>query len=599
MVRRSFFLSVLFIWFSAFFLRAVHLLQVKDVLLFTHLVGDARFHDAWAQKIAQGNWIGTGVFYHAPLYPYFLAVLYAALGHNLLAVRGVQILLGATSCVFLAMAGRFFFSPWTGVLAGVLLAFYPTMIFFEGLLQKVVLEVFFLTLLLLLLGKITCGPRARLWFATGVVLGGLSLARESGPLFIPILAVWVLLQFQDNPWKKRWQWLAAFGMGLAFVLLPVGLRNLVVGGEFHVISSQSGPNFYLGNNKKADGLYKPLRWARGQSESEHQDAIDLAEEALGRKLTPSEVSRYWSERTLAEIREDPGHWFNLLWRKWRMVWNSTEISDTEDQYTYSKWSAVLRILGLFFHFGVVVPLAAFGLYVTWPQRRRLWLLYTMVFGIAAGLVLFLVYSRYRLPMVPFLLLFAAAGLREGIVRCRRKQFKTLWVGGAIVLFSALAANWPIVSRQNMGAVTYYNMGVAQIEEGSFEEALRSLTEAQRLDPTDAMIRNNLGYAFKRLGRHEEALAAFAEAVRLKPDYATYQLNCGLACLDLKKMEEAVKYLTEAVRLKPNDPVYHYGLGVALLKQNRTQEAVVHLREAVRLNPDFLEARRILESLPSD
>lgn len=50
-------------------------------------IGDAIEYDAWAQRIAAGDWIGSEVFYQAPLYPYCLGVLFALAGHGLHAVR--------------------------------------------------------------------------------------------------------------------------------------------------------------------------------------------------------------------------------------------------------------------------------------------------------------------------------------------------------------------------------------------------------------------------------------------------------------------------------------------------------------------------------
>ena len=61
---------------------------------FTVLMGDSRSYDEWARRIAGGEWIGREVFYQAPLYPYFLGVLYAIAGHHLLLVRIVQAILG-------------------------------------------------------------------------------------------------------------------------------------------------------------------------------------------------------------------------------------------------------------------------------------------------------------------------------------------------------------------------------------------------------------------------------------------------------------------------------------------------------------------------
>ena len=80
-------------------------------------LGDAKTYDAWAKRIVGGDWLGSEVFYQAPLYPYFLASVYAALGDELLGVRMVQVTLGAVSCVFLAQAGWRLFSRSVGIAA--------------------------------------------------------------------------------------------------------------------------------------------------------------------------------------------------------------------------------------------------------------------------------------------------------------------------------------------------------------------------------------------------------------------------------------------------------------------------------------------------
>ena len=101
---------------------------------------------------------------------------------------------------------------------------------------------------------------------------------------------------------------AAFIIGVALLLVPVAIRNYAVGGGFYLTTSQFGPNLYLGNNARTDGTAGSLIGGRGSSEYERQDAIDLAERATGRRLTPGEVSSYWTSQTLAFIRSQPGSW---------------------------------------------------------------------------------------------------------------------------------------------------------------------------------------------------------------------------------------------------------------------------------------------------
>src|SRR6185436_4451529 len=76
----------------------------------------------------------------------------------------------------------------------------------------------------------------------------------------------------------------------------------------------------------------------------------------------------------------------------------------------AEWSLPLRLGGLVGHFGILVPLALLGVIVTWPMRSRLLVFYAMTLAYAASVVAFYVLARYRYPLVPLLILFAAAGV---------------------------------------------------------------------------------------------------------------------------------------------------------------------------------------------
>src|SRR5215203_2159814 len=109
--------------------RLIYLRQIQPAPLFTLLMGDSKSYDAWARRIAAGDWIGLDVFYQAPLYPYFIGVVYTVFGRDLLTVRLVQAGLGALSCGLLAHAGWRLFSKRAGLIAGVCLALYAPAIF--------------------------------------------------------------------------------------------------------------------------------------------------------------------------------------------------------------------------------------------------------------------------------------------------------------------------------------------------------------------------------------------------------------------------------------------------------------------------------------
>src|SRR5688572_30164159 len=128
------------IFLVAFAVRLLHIWQLRSTPFFDTLLGDANGYDKWAVRLAAGDWIGSDVFYQAPLYPYFLGVVYAVFGRDLLVVRIVQAAIGSASCVLLALACARLFSKRVGLIAGLALALWAPAIFFDSLLQRAVLD---------------------------------------------------------------------------------------------------------------------------------------------------------------------------------------------------------------------------------------------------------------------------------------------------------------------------------------------------------------------------------------------------------------------------------------------------------------------------
>src|SRR5438270_11320950 len=79
----------------AFLLRCLYLFQIQNAPFFELRLGDAAAYHDWARRIAGGDWLGHDVFYQAPLYPYFLAVVYRLMGDGVMGVRLVQAVFGA------------------------------------------------------------------------------------------------------------------------------------------------------------------------------------------------------------------------------------------------------------------------------------------------------------------------------------------------------------------------------------------------------------------------------------------------------------------------------------------------------------------------
>ena len=610
------------IFATALLVRLVHIAAIRRAPFFTVLLGDSRGYDEWAQRIAGGDWIGREVFYQAPLYPYFLAVLYAIAGRHLLLVRTVQAIIGSSACVLLGLAARRLISNRAGLTAGLLLALYAPAIFFDALIQKSVLDGFFICLALSLIGRIRVrlkadpaangrqhSGRVRLpafaWLrrgsperrarrrqpdptlillALGLVVGALSLTRENAIVFTLVLAIWAF--------TYRARAAAAFLAGVAILILPVAVRNSALGGGFYVTTSQFGPNFYIGNNEHADGTYQPLRVGRGAPEYERQDATEIAERALGRTLTPAEVSSYWTGRARQFIASSPGAWVRLLGRKLLLLVNRTEIVDTESEESHAEWSPLLRITSFVGHFGVLVPLAALGTMAAWPRRKGSAVVYAMFGAYGASVLGFYVFARYRYPLVPFLVLFSA-GLTEGVTAAWKwRQRRAPWAFAGIAA-AAVLSNWPLLSSALNRAVTEQNLGAALQSDGQPADAMTHYRRAIELAPDYAPAYNNLASALRATGQLDGAIVTYQRALELRNDFPDAHYNLANALLERGRADEAAEHLRIAMQAITPSADVHNNLGLALAAQGRPDEAAAEFRNALELEPESVIAHRNL------
>jgi len=580
-------------------------MQIRSAPFFTLLMGDSRSYDAWAQQLAAGDWIGRDVFYQAPLYPYFLGVIYSLVGRDLFVVRVVQAVIGSISCVLVAAAARRIFGTAAGVTAGLVLAVWAPAIFFDGLLQKSVLDVFFVCLIIWMVTRMAAPPtRSRnrpapdsgaSWMTLGLAVGGLSLTRENSLVFVVVLAAWAL--WRPQPIRNLGLLLA----GLAIVLAPVAVRNSRVGGGVYITTSQFGPNFFIGNNARADGTYASLRYGRGAPEYEREDATQLAEKAAGRRLSPGEVSGYWRDQALHFITTSPGAWLSLMGRKFALVWNATEVVDTESQQMYAEWSWPLELFGPVTTFGILVPLAAFGLIVSWKHDERLYVLAALCGAYAMSVVVFYVFARYRYPLVPFLILFAS-GCIAFIVR-GRSSIRHSWIRDSSFRVAALTAvvlivfcNWHLIPDGWMRAVSESNIGVALYAEKRYDEAIGHYQRAIEFRPDYAPALNNLASAYRAVGRLDDSVSTYRRAITSQPNFPDAEYNLANALLDKGAVDEAVDRFETALRSLPDSPDVHNNLGMAFALKGRTEDAIEQFRKALEEDPQSAIAHRNLGNL---
>lgn len=543
-------------------LRVLHVVATRDMPLTVHLVGDAAGYYQWASRIAGGEWLGHESFYQAPLYPYILAVAFKGFGVSVWSIRILQSLwIGlAVWCLYLGAARLF--NRRCGLVAAWMLALYAPSVFFDGIVQKASLGCLLLCILLALMARVA-KPRAHAAIlAIGVMTGLLVLTRENALVWLPIHGAWVWFARASASGRSRCLSLGVYALGLGLVLIPVGVRNAYVGRQWSVSTFQAGPNFYIGNHQGATGRYRPLVRGHETPTFERHDATMLAERDVGRALSPKEVSRYWLSRGMDEIRAAPGAWLVLMGRKLLMALNRHEVADAESQYVYADFSSVLRGLGALWHFGVLCPLAAIGIVLTRGRWRELWIYYALLASMVSAVALFYVMARYRYPLVPLLMPFAAVGCVKAWTCIRAREFRRLGLALTLGAIVAIVVNVPIHDEKRLNAHAWMNVGVALAEGGDLAGATIYFRRAVTGDSASAEANNNL-----------------AQALAMQEDFAG-----------------AIPHYEATLRADPTLMGVNFNLAVALESVGRATEALAHYERAVKLDSTDTEARAATERL---
>ena len=375
---------MLFVWIQGSF----HIFDIYFV------ASDSRLYEALAHSLLSGAGYaraGQPTALVTPAYPLFLAALHWLGIESPLGVGFVQSIIGAATCVLIAMLGRHLGGDQVAVVAGILSACYVHLIFWTGYVLTDTLFVFFLvaSLVALLRWQDNLDSHLRAGFA-GVLLGIGTLTRPHLAGFAILAGLWTIVIAGRRRRAAVHSGLFLL-LGLTMVLAPWTLRNYRVLGVPIVGSTLGGEVLYQGNSIGATG-----------GTGGYLDARDFRPLELPSGLTEIEVDRAYSHAAWQFMLDNPEDLPELALRKFVNMWRPTY----EGSSVCNLW-----IFGGSYLF--VVAFSLLGIARRWKnglgQSEGLLLL-----CVAFLLILHLIIPgmiRYRLPAEPLLIVFAAAALQ--------------------------------------------------------------------------------------------------------------------------------------------------------------------------------------------
>ena len=366
---------------------------------------DSRIHMAIVQSLLAGHgfqWNGAPTAATPPLYVFLLAGLYG-LFHNPAAVRLMQAGLGALGCVIFYGTLRRLCDDVTAAAAAALLAVYPLMAYLAGLHLTENLFLFLLLLVLWQAASVVERPTVRRAAWLGALVGLAALTRAVFLVFLPFLIVWTA-----GVWGFRGPiGYRVFGVALvcaAAVIAPWTVRNYAVLGAVIPVQGNGGVVFWAGNNPAADGGLTwpgPGTWTDGPLPDDGRYGW--------RGVGQAEENRRYLRASGAWISAHPGDYLALLGHKIVRLYGLTRSAAGKDL----RVPAVVSAFQAFF-----LAAAAAGLALARRRWRALWMFVVMIVFTNLIALAFSGSTRYSVPMIPSLALYAGVALASATAWAR-------------------------------------------------------------------------------------------------------------------------------------------------------------------------------------
>lgn len=586
---------VIAIFVFAFVLRFIYLNQIQKSPLFDTPIMDAKYNDDWAQRIATGEELEEKVFFRAPLYPYFLAGVYTIFGHSYFWARLIQFIIGSLSCVLIFFIGRKVFNRTVGLISGFLAGGCGIFIYFEGELLIPFLIVFLNLLLVWSLLFFMEKPDFKKSLLSGILLGLSAIARPNILLVAIAFFFWMLFLIKSTRgYKTALGYAFSFALGVVLVVSPVTLRNYIKGHDLVLISSQGGVNFYIGNNPRSDGVWAGLREVGKTWDNVYEGAFGFAEQSMGRKLKPSEVSQFWTSKSLEFIRDQPTNFLRLMFKKFLYFWNGKELPNNKDLYFFARTSGLLNVLiwkkVLFFPFGVLAPLALMGIILSFKKTKKVIPLLIFIFMYMLSVILFFVNSRFRVPVLPFLIIFGSYFLYWFYLQIKKSRFSSVIFLILGVMILGVLINSSSFRATNLDySLSHNKIGLAYSQKGKLPEAVEQFELALNFKPDNTAAHLNLGLTLMSMGRYNQAIDELQTVLKFDGEKDRVHYNLGVAYHQIGKLEKAIEHYNASLSINDRNPKAHNNLGSIYVQLQKFKKAVEEFKSALRYLPDSYES----------
>ncbi|MCD6219864.1 glycosyltransferase family 39 protein [Candidatus Calescamantes bacterium] len=323
-----------------------------------------------------------------PVYPYFVVLITSLPFNDFVEIRFLQSILGGILALLIFILSKEIFNKRTALLSTLIYSFYPTLIFFTGLILS---ETFytFLTFLFLLSLYFLYKHSSWKWIVLSGISGALSsLTRPSTISLIPFLYLFIILFLLRK--RRRIVPVLLSLLLLAITYSPWVVRNWIVFHHFILTTTDGGWVLYSGNN--------PMNRSGGGIEG-----IDVKFPEEAKNLNEIERDQYFKKKAIEFIRSHPKEFILLSFKKFSRLWRLyPSPTSGYDQRRF--------ILTMLFSYGILLPFAITGFLLSFRNFQQTFFLSLPLIIFTLTHMVFIGSIRYRVPLLPCFIIFSAWGV---------------------------------------------------------------------------------------------------------------------------------------------------------------------------------------------
>jgi 4-amino-4-deoxy-L-arabinose transferase-like glycosyltransferase len=378
-------------------------------------VYDASAYATIAANLERGEGFTLGRFgtqpasNYSPGLPLLAGGIYAASGDvHERSARLVLALIGSLSVLFAYLIGRRLSGALAGLIGAALVAVYPALLEYQGMLMSEPLAATLLSGAVLAILWADGRPPAARWLVPGLLLGALALTRpEYLAISLPI-AVVVLARHGWDGWQEGLVQALVMLVGLAVVVGPWTVRNAVTLDRFVPISTGGGQVLFAGTYMPSGGdpervgeevleRHPELRGELPPDPRLEQILAALAEQRYPGLETNAALARMGRERLWKDISDAPLEYAGFIAAKIGRIW----AYGPRDTMRKPFWEA--------FHW-LLLALGLLGFVLLARQRRwEALLLGVVLIAVTATAALLVASPRRVLVTIPVVAALTGAG----------------------------------------------------------------------------------------------------------------------------------------------------------------------------------------------